>query len=307
MKKTISRRHFTSLTLAGVGALFIPSCMSARSDSPGVSRIAGVELGVQSYSYRDRSLAEAIRAIRDLGLRSCELWAGHIEPSESVWQRGQSNEEARKKSEILRRWKDSLTESDIRKVREQFNATGIRIQAYNAAIKDKTSDADIDQQFQIAQWLGTDLLTTSATVKVMKRVNTAAEKYHIRVGMHNHANIQDPNEFATPESFARGMEGNSELIGINLDIGHFTAANYDPLQFIEENHKKIFSIHLKDRKKDQGPRTRFGEGDTPVAEVLKLIRDKNWPNPANIEYEYSGDTDEEMKSIVDFCRNVLQN
>ena len=89
-----------------------------------------------------------------------------------------------------------------------------------------------------------------------------ADKHKITVGMHNHSNLSDPNEFATPESFAAAMKM-SKYFKVNLDIGHFTAANYDPVAYIREHHASITNLHLKDRKKNQGDNTPWGTGRHP--------------------------------------------
>ena len=105
--------------------------------------------------------------------------------------------------------------------------------------------------------------------------------------MHNHSNIK-PNEFARPEDFAEAMKGMSEYICINLDIGHFTAANFDPVDYLDKNAARIVTLHIKDRKKDQGANLPFGEGDTKIKEVLQLLKTRRYPIPAMIEYEYKG-------------------
>ena len=80
----------------------------------------------------------------------------------------------------------------------------------------------------------------------------------------------------------------SQYFKVNLDIGHFTAANYDAVAYIREHHAKITNLHLKDRKKNQGDNVPWGQGDTPIREVLQLLKRERWPIPADIEYEYRG-------------------
>jgi len=307
MSKKMSRREWSMLSLTGLAGFMLPSAVSCKSPSAtGKASTAGVIIGAQTYSLRDRGLDQAIVAMNELGITSCELWQGHVQPLELQWKRNSTPEETRARNEGIRKWRDTITMEEIAAIKTKLNKAGINIQAYNGVISKNDSDKDLDLVFRTAQALGTNVITTSATVDVMKRVDEFAKKYKTIVAMHNHANVRNPNEFATPESFERGMEGNSEFIRINLDIGHFTAANYDAVDFMNKYHDKIVCVHLKDRKKNQGPGVPFGEGDAPLAEVLKLIRDKKWNIPANIEYEYNGEnTMAEMKKCVDFCKKVL--
>jgi sugar phosphate isomerase/epimerase len=158
----------------------------------------------------------------------------------------------------------------------------------------------------MAQALGVSALTASSTVSVTKRVAPVAAKYKMMVGMHGHDNLADPNEFAKPESFEAAMR-ESKWIGLNLDIGHFTAAGYDPLPFLEKYHDRTVTIHIKDRKKDQGPNVTWGEGDTPLKATLELLKERRWNIPANIEYAYKGaDTVAEVKKCYAYCKTVLQ-
>jgi sugar phosphate isomerase/epimerase len=157
----------------------------------------------------------------------------------------------------------------------------------------------------MAKALGAKAISTSTQVSVAKRVAPFADKHKMMVGYHGHSNITDPDEVATPESFSKCMSY-SKFHGVNLDIGHFTSANFDAVAYLQANHARITNLHLKDRKKNQGPNTPWGQGDTPIKEVLQLLRQKKWDIPANIEYEYEGqDAVAEVAKCYQYCKAAL--
>ena len=302
-----SRRDFGKLALVG-----LPLSMAlAKIDST----ISGVQIGVQSYSFRDRSLDAAIKAMVEDGLGECELFAAHMEPAAARLQvvaGGPPPDQAARAAaraaarEELRKWRLTVPMDEIKAVRKKFDDAGIWLFAVNISFREDFTDPEIDRSFQMAQTLGVKVITASSTLSVMPRVVPFAEKYKITVGVHGHSNIKDPNEFATPESFAKAM-AMSKYVGVNLDIGHFAAAGFDPIEFINAHHDRITNLHLKDRKKNDGPGTPFGEGDTPIKQVLLLLKEKKYKLPANIEYEYRGTDDAavEVKKCFQYCKEVL--
>jgi sugar phosphate isomerase/epimerase len=259
------------------------------------STVDGVELGTQTYSFRDRPLDPAIDAMKEIGLGECELFMGHVEPP--------------KKSETeLRDWRLTVPMSYFQDIRAKFDKAGIKIFAYTFNFRDAMNDAELDRAFEMTKALGTDLITTSTTLTCCKRLGPLAEKHRVRVALHGHDQTDKPNEFSTPETFAEGIAMSPDWFYINLDIGHFVAANYDPIAFIEEHHGKILVLHIKDRKKNHGPNMPFGEGDTPIKGVLQLLKEKHYPMPANIEYEYGKpgmDTVQEVRKCFEFMKAAL--
>lgn len=268
------------------------------------SRIDGVQIGAQTYSFRDRDRAACIAGMKEVGLGECELFMQHVEP------RGV-------RGEALRKWRIETPMSYFEGVKKEFDDAGIQIFAYTFNFNDGMNDEEIDHAFQQTKALGTDLITTSTTQTCSKRLVAPAEKYKVRVAFHGHDAVNKPNEFARPESFATALEL-SPLFYINLDIGHFTAGGYDAVKYIDQHHDKIVVLHIKDRKRDYavdgqvgqgtGKNMPFGEGDTPIKPVMQLLKKNRWPMPANIEYEYGArgmDTVAEVKRCYEYLKAAL--
>ena len=284
-----SRRDFGKIALSAIP-------LSAAAGAAKInSKIKGVQIGLQSYSFRDRPMDKAIEACKEVGLGEVELWQGHVEPKTAAGPAGR---------EELRKWRMETPLDTFAKVRHQWNDAGIELYAYNLSFNNSFTDAEIDRGFEMANAMGVKVITASSTISAAKKVAPFADKHKIQVAMHGHDNLTDPEQFAKPESFAAALEM-SKYFMINLDIGHFVSAGYDPVEYIKQHHDRIVVLHVKDRTKAHG-NLPFGQGETPIKQVLLLLQTSKWTIPANIEYEYKGeDAVAEVKKCYQFMKEAL--
>jgi sugar phosphate isomerase/epimerase len=300
-----TRREFGQLTIGAFALPFVDP------------RANGVRLGAQTYSFRDLprtadgdAIDPVIKACVECGIGEVELYAPQAEPIFDAGPRGRRGEppsaQAVKAREDLRRWRLETPLDHFRGLRRRFDSAGIAIFAYNYTPTASFTDAEIDRGFEMTRALGAEIITASTTLDVARRVAPFAEKHKMAVAMHGHSNVSDPNEFATPDSFAAAMRM-SKYFKVNLDIGHFTAANFDALAYIRAHHADITNLHLKDRKRNQGDNVAWGQGDTPIGGVLQLLKREKWPIRAYVEYEYRGQGSpiDEVRKCMAFAKQAL--
>lgn len=280
----MNRRDFGKMSAAALASIAVGR--AGKIDS----KIGGVQIGAQTYSFRDRSLDACIEGMKEVGLGEAELWDGHILP---------------KGDDAVKAFRKNPPLDQLRAVRKKFDDAGINLYALTYGFRKEWGDEELERGFEMAEALGVKYITSSANVSVAKRLNPLAQKHKIVVGFHDHSN-KAADEFARPEDWDTALNGASKYLGINLDIGHFTAAGYDPVSFLEQHHDRIVTLHIKDRKKNDGENMPFGQGDTKIKEVLQVLKTKHYPIPANIEYEYKGgDTVEEVKKCFAYCKAAL--
>ena len=321
-----SRRDFGKMALAA--APLSTAFGATRLDSV----VSGVRLGTITYSFRDLprtpgkdNIDDIIKAVTACGIGEIELYSPNLEPAPASAARPAASGPAygvargartpptpeqmaarKAEREALRKWRLETPASYYQQVAKKFDAAGVAIFAYTLGFNADFTDDEIEAGFQQAKALGVDLIASSTTVAMAQRVAPFADKHRVRVAVHGYANVLDPNQFGSPESFAKAL-AMSQYMRVNLDTGHFTAANYDAVAYIRENHDKITHLHIKDRKRGDGTNEPFGDGDTPIKAILVLLRDNKWPIRAFVEYEYPGmgTSVEEVKKCLDYMRGCL--
>jgi sugar phosphate isomerase/epimerase len=276
-----------------------------------------VQFGLETFSFHDlppagdRELIPTIvRSMTTLGIAECEIMSGHVEPWGSVatgwWVQSRRAPGYEKMREDARRWRLGVAMDHFVNVRRQFEDAGLRIHLYNVNFNETFTDEERDRTFEAAKALGATGFSSSTVLSEARRLVPFVERHGMFVAMHNHNNLVDPDQFATPASFEQAL-AMSPLFKVTLDIGHFTAGNNDPVAFIRRHHDRIVNIHVRDRKRNNGPNRPFGQGDTPIAEVLRLIRDNQYPIRCYLEYEYGSfrSSLEELKACFEYCKSVL--
>jgi sugar phosphate isomerase/epimerase len=304
-KQSISRRHFISTGAIAAAAITLgPKTAFARSvlgSGKPNSKINGVQIGVITYSFRSMpgTAEDLLKYCVECNINAIELMGDAAEAYAGAPKRDKSPEYMAN----IAAWRTSATMDKFIELRRLYNDAGISIYAWKPnALGAKNSDAEIEYAFTAGKALG----CTHVIVELPNddaqtlRLGKLAEKHNIIVGYHAHTQ-------ATPTLWDTALS-QSEYNGINLDIGHYTAGtSSSPVDFIEKNHKKIVSMHLKDRKFHDGPNMPWGQGDTPIKEVLQLIKKNGYNFPATIEFEYNiPDGSDAVKEVLK-CREYAKD
>jgi sugar phosphate isomerase/epimerase len=323
---SITRREFGRVALAGapaIGTLLRGDFAAAavRQAQSKMSQWAGVQMGLNvPYSLgtgNNIAAEDLLTQVLEIGIGSLELRAQPVEhflgsptvrAAAEAAKAGGTRPAAptpQQKAEI-RAWRLSAPTSKLKELRQMYEKAGVAIDIVKVDDLYTVSDEELDYFFQMARDLGARALSAELpeTRGDTKRIGAFADKHKIFMAYHHHAQAAAA---IYEEAFTEARYN-----AANVDIGHWTATqNASALPFIAKHHDRIPHIHVKDRKlgTNGGENTPFGQGDTPVRQILQAIRDNKWNIRPIIEFEYKvpeGSTRvAEIKKCLDYCRESL--
>jgi sugar phosphate isomerase/epimerase len=288
-----------------------------------------VQIGlIAPYSFRRTvsSAEEILESLVELGLSGVEMQNTPVEQyagaPEGGWRRarprrqggspaGQARrprpreltpeEQAERQAwaEKMRAWRLAAPMDKFVELGRMYQVAGVKIYAFKLALTESMPDEEYDYCFNVAKALGVSEVTMELNENT-ERIGLFAAKHQIHVGYHNHTQV---NEQSWDEALAH-----SPYNGINLDVGHFTAAiGKSPIPFITKHHARITSMHLKDRKYGtDGDNLPWGQGDTPLREILQLMKKEQYTFPATIELEYPVPEGSTVMAELQRCRRFCE-
>jgi sugar phosphate isomerase/epimerase len=318
---TCTRRQFVKLSLGTLPAasVILSNNRMLAAESAGVaaakpdSKVAGVQLGLNvPYSFANPRMSgdEILTRCVRLGLSAVELRTQPVEvflgaAADLVYaKKPAAGAEPTAATRTLADWRKSVVLDRVAPFRKQYEDAGVLIQIVKVDGIFQMSDDELDYVFGLAKALGGRAISTEISHRDedLQRLGQFADKHQLLVGYHGHAATR-PEDWERAFSFAKHN-------GANVDLGHFVAGNNtSPVAFIQQYQDRVTHVHVKDRKMHNGPNMPFGQGDTPIAEVLHLIRDHHWNIQATIEFEYKvppgSDRMAEIARAIRYCRDVL--
>lgn len=320
----LSRRQFLGRTAAAVTGIAFAS--NSVIGAPAIirnlgkpnSKFNGVQVGAITYSFRSLPVnaEQVLKYCVDANISAIELMGPTAEafagaPYTVTEPQGRGNrpsrEEREQQAKAIAKWRASVSMDRFSQLRKMYKDAGVSIYAYKPdALGEDNTDAEIDYALRAAKALGASHVTVELqkNPEQSKRLGLMANKHKIAVAYHGHTQQTfDAWDVALAQA---------KYNGINLDAGHYVAAGFDPIPFIKAKHEHIYSMHTKDRKsKEHGQdNVPWGEGDTPIVEMLQLMRDNKYKFPATVELEYpipsGSDAVKEVAKCVEYARKALE-
>ncbi|HXG57338.1 MAG TPA: sugar phosphate isomerase/epimerase [Vicinamibacterales bacterium] len=235
--------------------------------------------------------------------------AANMTPEEQAAQAAEQavqQEQAKK----LKEWRTTVSMEPFKKLRKMYNDAGVSIYAWKA-LNANMSDEEFEYIFNVAEALGAthttlELPAGENAAAQLKRIGDFAMKKKIYAAYHTHA---QGSMTAFDQAFAIS-KGNMA----NVDLGHWTAGGNkggSQMDFLNKYHARTSSFHLKDRTTPEHCELNlpWGTGETPIKDILQLVRKNKWKIPASVEFEYAipegSDAVQEVRKCVEYCKTAL--
>ncbi len=270
-------KRFACLFLPVLALLFFYSCKGPKSSSTvaanntssdtnsSAGSTAGFKLGVQMWTFRVFTFAEALDKVDSSGIKYIEAYIGQKLGGDMTGYFGFSiPQESRDKLKVL-----------LKKKGIQMVALGVIIP------KDQ---AEWIKTFDLAKEFGLGYITCEPIKSQWNMVDSLAGVYGIPVAIHDHPK---PNMYWSPDSVLAAIKGHPH-IGSCADIGHWARNGLDPVDCLKKLQGHIIGVHLKDIVKFDDPKaadTIVSKGVIDFPPVLAELKRQNFKGMLSIEHE----------------------
>jgi len=249
----------TSTTGAGVDST------AAVASADTLNATANWKIGVQMWTFRMFSFAEALDKVDSAGVK-------HIE---AFW--GQPLGAGTRDSFGLQ-----MSAASRAKIKGLLQAKGINIVAMGV-ISPATKD-EWQKAFDLGKEFGLSYITAEPHKDQWNFVDSMAGAYGIKVAIHDHPK---PNAYWSPDSVLAAIAGHPN-IGSCADVGHWARNGLNPVDCLKKLEGHIYGVHLKDIIKFDDTKaedTVVGKGVIDFPSIFQELKRQNFNGMFSIEHE----------------------
>jgi sugar phosphate isomerase/epimerase len=248
-------------------------------------------VGVQSYTFRNFNLEQALQRIQELGLHYVELYNAHV-PLNS-------------------------TPAQIRSVLQLCRRHEITPIAFG--VEGFTNDEAANRRkFEFARALGVRGMSADPSANSFDCLDRLVQEYNINIAIHPHgpAGQNRLHQWYSAEVITNAVRNHHPWIGSCLDTGHLIRAaqapfnrRLDPAAQVRVMNARNFGVHLKDHNNQTRRDVVFGRdgGVLDVPAVLRALREVRFQGWISIEYEANPDNPSpDVRACLDIVRNAVR-
>lgn len=273
-----------SLLLALVSGCQNPSANApaAKPESP-----AALKLGLQTYTFRDFTFAEALDKAKAAGILYLQAYGGQKLGGGLDGQFGHTMDEATR-GKVLSLVKDR----------------GLHLVSYGVVTgKD---EAEWRQIFAFAKAMGLEEIATEPKADALPLVARLSQETGVRVALHNHPT---PSIYHDPEFALATVQPYGANVGLCADTGHWVRSGYDPIESLRKAKGRIIQLHFKDlteRGVKEAHDVPWGLGASDAAGQILELRRQGFSGYVFVEYEHNTPSlEQDVARCAEYFRRAL--
>lgn len=219
------------------------------------------QLALQTWTLRELNFEQVIEFARRHGIKDLQVINKHIDPA--------------------------APREDWAKKKAALEAAGLHAYTFGVAGTSMKKE-DNRRLFDFAKFMGIKLIIVEpGDFRIWDQLEELAKEYDIRVAVHNHG---IKSLYGNPAVVKQVIGHRDSRIGVCLDVGWITSANFDAADVYRKYEGRVFDIHLKDKvvtKTAQGDDvskdTYIGEGGSNYSGLFAELKKSGYTGRLAIE------------------------
>jgi sugar phosphate isomerase/epimerase len=238
------------------------------------------QLGVQSWCFRAfKTIPALLEQVHALGVSRLELCAVHA---------------------------DFNKPDTFAGVAKTIADAGVMISSFGVQYFDGKPEEE--NWFKCAKMAGISMIATSLDIGKMPDVLTKtvalAEKYEIKLGIHNHGGY---DWLGSNKMLNHILEHTPHWVGSCLDTAWMIQSGEDPLKFADRWADRLYGVHIKDFTFGTNGRWTdvvVGMGNVKLPELMAIVTGKAAGSCKCVTLEYEGDIENPLPKLVECVEQI---